>query len=74
MDNWLNLEKTFGEEIGTSLSKRLKLQRQLYDQITNEATDPGIDTIQDQIDTSRFYTVKDASSQLNYSKKYLRGL
>lgn len=70
MDKWLDLGRTFGSQIANNLKDRLKLQRKIYDKLTDEGTQPGTRTIQSQQDLSRFYHFNDASSQLNYSKKY----
>ncbi len=73
MDPRLDLKRTFGEGVASSLAEKNRIYREIYDNITSEATSPGKSTVQKQVNAERFFHFKDTNSQLEYNKEYGRG-
>lgn len=69
----LDLKRTFGEITSQKEGEMNDIFREIYDNITSDATGPGSATIQNQVSSERFFHFKDEGAQLEYNRKFGRG-
>jgi len=73
IDPLLDLVRTFGADTAKNEGEMNKIYREIFDAITSDATSVGKSSIQDQVNSNRFFHFKDSASQLEYNKQFGTG-
>lgn len=69
----LDLGRTFGAKTALDTKAMNLIYREIYDSITSNVTSNGSKSVQQMVNSSRFFHFKDAISQIKYNTKYGAG-